>query len=97
MAEFFGRVENVIFNWRLFKCRLCFNTYELLNSSRRTEFNLNFFKNYCSFEKLRQILDAVFHQSVLKNSAVLLLSHLGLNIPYVSYIKGFLIFFHGNW
>lgn len=37
---------------------------------------MNFSKNYCSFDKLHQILDTVFHQSVLQNSAVLFLSHL---------------------
>ena len=55
---------------------------------------MNFSKNYCSFDKLYQILDTVFHQSVLQNSDVLFLSHLGWNIPYVWYVKGF---FHGNW
>ena len=50
---------------------------------------MNFFKNYCSFEKLHQILYTVLHRSVLKKLSCALALPLGMRYSLCLIRKSF--------
>ena len=87
------------FDWRLFKCRLCFNNNELWDSSRKELMYFQFLQELLFvWEAASNIRYSASSVGLTKLNCALSLSlRMKYSLSLIWWVKGFLIFFHGNW